>query len=606
MKRQLVRLLLFSLPFFLLASCGKDEMGNKDPNVPGAHGDIAFDIGFAPQMRVSTGADFTSAWETGDEIGVFAVAHGQTLSATASDNLFHNAKLTWNGTSWTQQTPLYFPAGSDALDFYAYYPYDAAATDPTNITFNVKSDQGGTTTAGDAQRSNYNLSDLLTAKSDNSGNGWAKGSIVSLTFSHALAMVQVSVPSPGKGFGPGENLTVTLRGVKARAVLDLSAADGTTPGSGVTLAGAGNDAAGITMYRVEQPADDNYGTSYTYRALVPAQSVAAGNSLFQFSHEQRMLLSDGALAQALQMVAGQAEKFERTLPVILVHTKPVPAGTFLMGSSDGSNPDDADGTGLNTTPKEPNRSTNETQHRVTLTRNFRMSTYQVTNAQYAAFLNAEGIGQNGTWATGNYPAEQLIYASSDEYDWGLHWETDKWVPVKGYENHPMINVTWYGADEYARWAGGFLPTEAQWEYACRGGKENLPFGIGTGYELNNTLAHFNWEYSWSWNGVDPTATIAATGSGYPETPQAVGTYPYSSGFGLYDMHGNVWEWCSDWYGAYDSDLPTDPTGPATGSQRVLRGGHWFYDAQYCRSASRDSATPGDYFDYVGFRVAFGS
>ena len=470
-------LFAFSFLLFTLSSCSEDG----EPEIPaGQTGDIVFSIGFAgqtsgsgPQTRVSTVSDFTSTWEDGDEIGVFAVTSGGTLSATASGNYINNVKLTYNKTAntWTSATDLYWQ-GSTKYDFYAYYPYDAAATDPTAIAFNVKSDQNGTTSG----KSSYNLSDLLTAKADNSGNGYSKGSTVSLTFRHALSMVQVSIPG-GKGWGASENLTVTLRGVKAGAAVNMNDISATA-GSEITIPSTNNNATNITMHRVEQPADGNYLTSYTYRALVPAQTVAQGSILFLFDHEGRQLFTDGALTAALGMTAGQAEKFTRTLPGSVIETVKIPAGgkTFLMGSSDGSNIGNGNSTGLNTTPKEPNRYNDETQHSVTLTKDFYMSKYQITNAQYAAFLNAKGIGNPATATVEGYGSRTLVSASSGSYDWGLHYNTDRWEPVSAYENHPVIYVTWYGAKAYADWIGGTLPTEAQWEYACRGGEANKPFG----------------------------------------------------------------------------------------------------------------------------------
>lgn len=206
---------------------------------------------------------------------------------------------------------------------------------PTAMAFSVMADQSGTTQTVSGDRSNYNLSDLLTAKSTNANSGWSKGNIVSLQFSHALAMVQVSVPSEGKGFGPGEDLKVTLRGVKAKAMLNLSAASD-IGGSGVTLAADDNNAGNITMHRVEKPGDANFETSFTYRALVPAQEVLQGHNLLCFEHEGRQLFQDMPLNAPLAMEAGQAETFGRTLPATLVHTVPVTAGRFMMGSSDGS------------------------------------------------------------------------------------------------------------------------------------------------------------------------------------------------------------------------------------------------------------------------------
>ena len=183
----------------------------------------------------------------------------------------------------------------------------------------------------------------------------------------------------------------------------------------------------------------------------------------------------------------------------------------------------------------------------------------------------------------------MIY-EGNRNQWGVKWDTNKWIPQPGYEDHPVVWVTWSGAKAYAEWAGGSLPTEAQWEYACRGDKGSLPFGVGDGYKLDNTLANFDWKYSWSWDGSSPTADITDTGT-FPGVTQAVGSYSPNS-YGLYDMHGNVLEWCldnSDWVPAdYGEASVTDPTGPSTGYDRVLRGGYYGLSAQYCRSAYRNN------------------
>ena len=253
----------------------------------------------------------------------------------------------------------------------------------------------------------------------------------------------------------------------------------------------------------------------------------------------------------------------------------IPAGTFTMGSP----------------TTEVSRGSDEVEHQVTLSA-FRMSKYEITNSQYAAFLNAKGIGSDGKYAAGAYPTQALIYASSGSYDWGLHYNTNKWEPVAGYENHPVIEVSWYGATEFATYAGGTLPTEAQWEYAARGGT-TTPFN--TGACLSNAQANYHWAY--------PYNTCTNTITTYPGTTQTVGSYT-ANAYGLHDMYGNVWEWCSDWYDAVPTTSQTNPTGATTGSYRVRRGGSWRRTSQECRSAFRGNRYPSNDSDDLGFRVVF--
>jgi formylglycine-generating enzyme len=251
----------------------------------------------------------------------------------------------------------------------------------------------------------------------------------------------------------------------------------------------------------------------------------------------------------------------------------IPGGTFTMGSP----------------TTEVDRKSDEVEHQVTLSA-FRMSKYEITNAQYAAFLNAKSIGSNGLYTEGAYPTQTLIYASSGIFDWGLHYTGSQWVPVAGYENHPVIRVTWYGATEFATYVGGILPTEAQWEYAARAGT-TTPFN--TGACLSNAQANYKW--------LNPYSTCTNTITTYPYATQTIGTYA-ANAYGLHDMHGNVFEWCSDWYGAYSTTAQTNPTGATTGSDRVIRGGSWYYSAQSCRSAYRRKSGPDSGNYVIGFRV----
>jgi len=275
------------------------------------------------------------------------------------------------------------------------------------------------------------------------------------------------------------------------------------------------------------------------------------------------------------------------IPATNIQTVLVTGGLFIMGSP----------------VTEVNRSTNETQYAVKLS-SFRMSKYEITNAQYATFLNAKRIGSNGIYLAGDYPTQALIYPSSGIYDWGLHYIGNKWIPVAGYENAPVTFVTWYGSNEYAKYVGGALPTEAQWEYACRAGT-NTPFNTGLYLINTNSNANANTDTDTDADAVTDTDTDAdvdtvtiSHGKIYP-----VGSYKPNA-FGLYDMHGNVWEWCSDWYGTYPTTAQTNPTGVVAGRDRVIRGGSWEDGAQNSRTSYRNYDYPPIGSNTIGFRVVF--
>lgn len=149
----------------------------------------------------------------------------------------------------------------------------------------------------------------------------------------------------------------------------------------------------------------------------------------------------------------------------------------------------------------------------------------------------------------------------------------------------MIHLTWYDAWVFARWIGGRLPTEAEWEYACRAGTETR-FSFGNNEE---DLAEYAW---YSANAADKTRPVRQ------KEPNA---------WGLYDMHGNVGEWCQDWfderyYGQFAGEMAVDPMGPVVSRSRVIRGGSWIDYGRFCRSACRFASAPGVRIGYLGFRV----
>ena len=212
----------------------------------------------------------------------------------------------------------------------------------------------------------------------------------------------------------------------------------------------------------------------------------------------------------------------------------IPAGKFLMGSP--------------ATEKE--RYQNENQHEVTLTQGFRMGVHEVTQAQYEQVMGENPSENKGA----TLPVETVSYDEALAF-------------CKKLSDLPA---------EKAAGRKYRLPTEAEWEYCCRAGT-STPFHFGN--ELNGTQANCD--------GNNPYGTTKK--GPYLEKTSPVGSYP-ANAWGLYDMHGNVWEWCQDWYGDYPKQSVTDPRGPEVGSYCVNRGGSWRDEAAYCRSAPRQECS----------------
>ena len=239
-------------------------------------------------------------------------------------------------------------------------------------------------------------------------------------------------------------------------------------------------------------------------------------------------------------------------------------GTFMMGS-----PED-----------ELGRQDDEVQHQVTLTQGYWLGKYEVTQAQYEAVM-----GKNPSCYKGaDLPVEQVSWNDAVKFcEWLTAQERAAGRLPEGYE--------------YT------LPTEAQWEYACRAGTTTA-FNNGT--NIPTMLQRTDRPCP----NLDPLAWYGYNSGEYNSAGNYTGngkTFPVGqkqpNAWGLYDMHGNVWEWCLDWYGSYPSSAVTDPKGPATGSDRVLRGGSWDYGANGCRSANRFDRNPDNYNYIGGFRVA---
>ena len=251
----------------------------------------------------------------------------------------------------------------------------------------------------------------------------------------------------------------------------------------------------------------------------------------------------------------------------------IPAGDFLMGNNG----------------NEPYYNSDEVpQHSVTLAA-YSIGKYEVTRGEYRAFMNAGGYTNSAYWSTAGWSWKVSI-GRTQPYYWDAvqNWETGSFTQT---DNHPVVGVTYYEAEAFCNWAGGHLPTEAQWERAAR----------WTGTHPNV----YPWGDTWDQqkcNNWDDTLY-----PGYQTSP--VGSYSsYGSPSGCQDMAGNVWEWCKDWYlsNYYSTSPASDPQGPSSGSYRVLRGGCWWDDcyAGYGhRCAMRYSYySPSDFNNRFGFRL----
>ena len=236
----------------------------------------------------------------------------------------------------------------------------------------------------------------------------------------------------------------------------------------------------------------------------------------------------------------------------------VPGGEFIMGSNEYEN------------ERPP--------HYVYLD-SYYIDKYEVTNEHFIKFMNEWADSRlSGRGKDKDENGQTMIY----ENDWGVKKVGSRWqIGTKGYEKYPVVCVTWYGANQYAKWAGKRLPTEAEWEKACGAGSVAL-------YCFGDESTKL---YKYAWFDKNSGGKTHEVGTRQPNI------------WGIYDMHGNVLEWCSDWYeGNYYEGSPyKNPKGPDTGSFRVVRGGSWYVAGMFLRSVDRSWLDPVYWNYHFGFR-----
>jgi formylglycine-generating enzyme required for sulfatase activity len=280
-------------------------------------------------------------------------------------------------------------------------------------------------------------------------------------------------------------------------------------------------------------------------------------------------------------------------------------GTFLMGTpSRNKHRDHAHDTkrrslkaNVKDTAHEVGDDDERPAHHVTLSP-FYIDATEVTNREFADFVKATGYKTDAERRGSSWVFKQGMkdWANVDGAVWRHPLGPESTIMDK--MDHPVVNISWNDAAAFANWAGKRLPTEAEWEYAARGGREGEIYPWGNELKPENrVMANF-------WQGIWPDKNELEDGF-YYTSPVALFS---ANGFGVYDMIGNVWEWTADWYAEdyYRHSPARDPRGPATGDMRVARGGSWFCSENYCgayRLGFRGKSPQDASFNNVGFRCA---
>jgi len=335
----------------------------------------------------------------------------------------------------------------------------------------------------------------------------------------------------------------------------------------------GGHVAGYQLYRRDTTAGG------AFRQLV---SLGGGTTSFvdvrvkrghQYDYLIRATDRDGeesaASSGAWATISSSGEPCPGWVPEEFVLLNAFPPATFTMGSPS----------------SEPGRDSDETQHQVTLTRSFYVSQYEVTQSEWESVMGWNESDFRGS----SRPVERVTWYDAVSYC-NKRSQAEGLTPAytitgASYSGNHIVSAT----VSWNQSAAGYrLLTEAEWEYACRAGTQTAFCNGG----ITNIYC----------DPVDPNLNQVGwyCGNAGSTTHDVGGKSP--NGWGLYDIHGNVWEWCWDWYGSYGGTV-TDPTGPGSGSDRVLRGGSWGCYARYCRSAFRYGSTPGARTDDLGFRLA---
>lgn len=627
----------------MLFSCQHEEIG-AFPTDPVAV-ELNAHIGSLSRTRVGDSGAHTrvsgNSFDADDLIGVYMLTDQGTLPddiVNSYDNKRYRVVSdgTTTGLRLAPSSPehgMFYPTDGSTVKFIAYYPYKPtyvsaegeAAGKIDNYIYPVDVSEQG--------RSNV---DLLY--SDN-GTGSNTGSATTLTFSHQLSKLVLKL---GQSIGMSDDLSsvyVTIDGMPTKAGFNLKdkvlTVDNTSMDRSIVMGKnrkVGNE---VHFDVIVLP---HLGSEYNGRKIT--FSVGATNYSWtipddvDFAKNNEYTCSFTIKGRELIFNGVTVEDWTDGDNNLIFPVSRIPAGTFWMGSPDGQIQVTIDGNTF-TPDADPWRhplGIEEPIHEVKISKDFYMSKYKVTNAQYCQFLNSlkddpnysvEGTGIN-TKAYYTLDSEKLLYAQSCNFShaysniWGIKYDPteETWSPNVhsngiDYSNYPMTYVTWYGARAFCEWVDGRLPTEAEWEYACRGGQ----------YFIGNSPIRWisiteNAMVDYAWFGPNNSIDyLNGLVDGYRFGVKPVGL-KLPNAYGLYDIMGNVWDWCSDWYSStYYSEiagsLSEDPVGPDDGEvlidgtkRRVARGESYATNTVGMRTANRGSAANEAINAAIGFRVVF--
>lgn len=553
-----------ALAVLLLGGC-TEPIETSDPAEPTP-------VDFTAGIRTRVSSD-GSKWTSSDLLGIFMVPAGGTVSQAhtgGNNRTFEFTDPAAGKIAPMDGQPMYYP-GSEKVDFIAYH-FGGGSLNNNNLISLSSMKQFG-----------WNL---LYAKTENADR---KSGPVNLAFRHMLGKVRVNIIK-GKEMENSDFLWMeaTLSGMPGSGKIDFNTGtlremevndiemESTTAGQGFVATLETNvlpheagqftgrtisfesSSMGKRTWNIPDDNDIPAGKVRIYNLTISVREITCSSCVIK-----DWTINDNGTGDATQVTNN-----------LNIERVRIPAGTFRMGSPDSDFYAD---------------SNEKPRHWVRLTRDFYMGKYEVTRVQYAAFLNAMGIKPppTGIFVLGNVEGygKQILF-EKNEFDWTPTWneETSKW---EAPDDLPMLNVSWYGAKAFADWVGGRLPTEAEWEYACRAGTET-PFSFGDNYAVIGDYAVYH-------------------GNQQNRGPSQVGSKKPNA-WGLYDMHGNIAEWCLDGYSDYptadtEAKAVVDPRVP-TGDQAIVRGNSFNALPEYCRSAARKKGNLSHTFTSYGFRVVF--